>query len=233
MSSSAINSRGVAYDYDSVMHYHSTAFGGGRITITRKDGSTKLGNTRGMSPKDIRQANLMYCNGRPTNRPVVTKPPTGKHNVWKSSVLLSCLALSSILFSLLFLMVASLLSSPLVSSLVLARQLSSLLSSLFNGSFYPLLCSLLFPSILFSSLLLFLFSSLLFSSLLFSSLLFLKPLSSYPCVTQRNQALSELCFLGKEVINHLLITKKDTSLFPPSDYKCLDPSFFKKTSTES
>ena len=125
MSSSAINSRGVAYDYDSVMHYHSTAFGGGRITITRKDGSTKLGNTRGMSLKDIRQANLMYCNGRPTNRPVITKPPTGKHNVWKSSVLLSCFALSSILFSHLFLMVAS--PSPLLSSLLFSSLLFSCL----------------------------------------------------------------------------------------------------------
>ncbi|KAJ7327743.1 hypothetical protein OS493_026621 [Desmophyllum pertusum] len=77
MSSSAINSRGVAYDYDSVMHYHSTAFGSGRTTITRKDGSTKLGNTRGLSDKDIQQAKLMYCNGRPTSRPVTAKPPTG------------------------------------------------------------------------------------------------------------------------------------------------------------
>lgn len=77
MSSSSINSRGVPYDYDSVMHYHSTAFGNGRITITRKDGSTKLGNTRGLSPKDIQQANLMYCNGQPTSRPVTPKPPTG------------------------------------------------------------------------------------------------------------------------------------------------------------
>ena len=73
MSTSAINSRGVSYDYDSVMHYHSTAFGNGRITITRKDGSTKLGNTRGLSAKDVQQANLMYCN----KQPVTARPPTG------------------------------------------------------------------------------------------------------------------------------------------------------------
>ena len=78
MSSSAINSRGVGYDYDSVMHYHSTAFGNGRTTISRKDGSTKLGNTRGLSPKDIQQANLMYCGSTPTNRPVTPRPPSGK-----------------------------------------------------------------------------------------------------------------------------------------------------------
>ncbi|PFX22639.1 Protein SpAN [Stylophora pistillata] len=76
MSTSSINSRGISYDYDSVMHYHSTAFGNGRITITRKDGSTKLGNTRGLSAKDVQQANLMYCNGQPTNRPVTARPPT-------------------------------------------------------------------------------------------------------------------------------------------------------------
>ncbi|XP_073252673.1 zinc metalloproteinase nas-6-like [Porites lutea] len=75
MSESAINSRGVGYDYDSVMHYHSTAFGNGRITITRKDGSTKLGNTRGLSPKDIEQARKMYCGSTPTNRPVTQRPP--------------------------------------------------------------------------------------------------------------------------------------------------------------
>ena len=69
MSSSTINSHGVPYDYDSVMHYHSTAFGNGRTTITRKDGSTNLGDTRGLSPKDIQQAKLMYCNRQPTSRP--------------------------------------------------------------------------------------------------------------------------------------------------------------------
>lgn len=78
MSSNHINSRGVAYDYDSVMHYSSTAFGSGRITITRKDGSTKLGNTRGLSPLDIEQAKRMYCGGQPTSKPITPKPPTGK-----------------------------------------------------------------------------------------------------------------------------------------------------------
>ncbi|XP_058971466.2 nematocyst expressed protein 6 isoform X1 [Pocillopora verrucosa] len=79
MSTSTINSRGISYDYDSVMHYHSTAFGNGRITITRKDGSTRLGNNRGLSYKDIQQAKLMYCPGQPTRRPVTAKPrpPTG------------------------------------------------------------------------------------------------------------------------------------------------------------
>lgn len=77
MPSNAIDSRGVSYDYDSVMHYHSTAFGNGRTTITRKDGSTKLGNTRGLSFKDKEQAKRVYCGGLPTSRPVTPKPPTG------------------------------------------------------------------------------------------------------------------------------------------------------------
>ena len=82
MSTSTINSRGISYDYDSVMHYHSTAFGNGRITITRKDGSTRLGNNRGLSYKDIQQAKLMYCPGQPTRRPVTAKPrpPTGNQH---------------------------------------------------------------------------------------------------------------------------------------------------------
>ena len=82
MSTSTINSRGISYDYDSVMHYHSTAFGNGRITITRKDGSTRLGNSRGLSYKDIQQAKLMYCPGQPTIRPVTAKPrpPTGNQH---------------------------------------------------------------------------------------------------------------------------------------------------------
>ena len=82
MSTSTINSRGISYDYDSVMHYHSTAFGNGRITITRKDGSTRLGNNRGLSYKDIQQAKLMYCPGQPTRRPVTARPrpPTGNQH---------------------------------------------------------------------------------------------------------------------------------------------------------
>ena len=76
MPSNAINSRGVSYDYDSVMHYHSTAFGNGRTTITRKDGSTKLGNTRGLSSKDIEQAKRMYCSGQPTGKPQYKKKQT-------------------------------------------------------------------------------------------------------------------------------------------------------------
>ena len=68
-----VDSRGVSYDYDSVMHYSSTAFANraGVRTIVGKNGRTNLGQRYGLSKKDIEQANLLYC-GR---QPPVTKPP--------------------------------------------------------------------------------------------------------------------------------------------------------------
>lgn len=68
-----VDSLGVSYDYDSVMHYSSTAFANraGVRTIVGKNGRTNLGQRYGLSKKDIEQANLLYC-GR---QPPVTKPP--------------------------------------------------------------------------------------------------------------------------------------------------------------
>ena len=68
-----IDSRGVSYDYDSIMHYSSTAFANraGVRTIVGKNGRTNLGQRYGLSKKDIEQANLLYCGARPP----VTKPP--------------------------------------------------------------------------------------------------------------------------------------------------------------
>lgn len=72
-----INSLGVSYDYDSVMHYDSRAFSmNGRTTIARKNGDTRLGNTRGLSTKDIQQAQLLYCKTKPTDDPPTLKPTT-------------------------------------------------------------------------------------------------------------------------------------------------------------
>jgi len=76
-----INSRGVSYDYDSVMHYSSTAFANRRgvYTIVGKDGRTNLGQRYGLSQKDILQANKLYCGSAPqpaTRPPIVTRPPT-------------------------------------------------------------------------------------------------------------------------------------------------------------
>ena len=72
-----INSLGVSYDYDSVMHYDSRAFSmNGRTTIARKNGDTRLGNTRGLSTKVIQQAQLLYCKTKPTDDPPTLKPTT-------------------------------------------------------------------------------------------------------------------------------------------------------------
>lgn len=70
---SRIDSRGVSYDYDSIMHYSSTAFANRRgvRTIVGTNGRTNLGQRYGLSKKDIQQANLLYCGARPP----VTKPP--------------------------------------------------------------------------------------------------------------------------------------------------------------
>ena len=47
------------------MHYGKTAFGSGRLTIKTKNPSMQnvIGNRSGFSQTDIRQINLMYCNG--------------------------------------------------------------------------------------------------------------------------------------------------------------------------
>lgn len=79
---SQINSLGVPYDYMSLMHYGATAFANRRgvYTIRRKDGGTNLGQRYGLSPKDIKQANLFYCgkDPNPTQPPrPVTRPPSG------------------------------------------------------------------------------------------------------------------------------------------------------------
>ena len=61
-----MDSLGVPYDYLSVMHYSSTAFGNGATTIIAKDPSVvQLGQQIGLSPSDIKQADLLYeCKGK-------------------------------------------------------------------------------------------------------------------------------------------------------------------------
>ena len=64
---SKIDSLGIPYDYLSVMHYSSNAFGvNGLTTIIAKDPSVEqLGQRIGLSPLDVRQADLLYdCKGR-------------------------------------------------------------------------------------------------------------------------------------------------------------------------
>ena len=75
-----IDSKGVSYDYDSVMHYSSTAFAKrpGLRTIVGKNGRTNLGQRYGLSEKDIQQANLLYCGAQPPVTRPPTRPPTGE-----------------------------------------------------------------------------------------------------------------------------------------------------------
>ncbi|XP_020607315.1 meprin A subunit beta-like [Orbicella faveolata] len=71
-----VDSLGVPYDYLSVMHYSSTAFGNGRTTIIAKEPSVvQLGQRIGLSPMDIKQADLLYeCHGTTTRPQVIPSP---------------------------------------------------------------------------------------------------------------------------------------------------------------
>lgn len=72
-----VDSRGISYDYDSVMHYSSTAFANRRgvRTIVGKNGRTNLGQRYGLSRLDVEQAKMLYCGQRPKPQ---TPPPPGK-----------------------------------------------------------------------------------------------------------------------------------------------------------
>lgn len=64
---STIDSRGVGYDYDSVMHYGSFFFTKekGKKTIKTKKRGASIGQRVGLSDMDTEQANLLYnCDGK-------------------------------------------------------------------------------------------------------------------------------------------------------------------------
>ena len=58
----AVNSLGVGYDYNSIMHYHDTAFSVvvGKITLESIDPNIPIGGATELSPLDIIQTNLLY-----------------------------------------------------------------------------------------------------------------------------------------------------------------------------
>lgn len=58
-----IDSLRTPYDFRSMMHYGSTAFGGGRMTIQTINSRNQklLGQRGGFSSIDIQQINKMYC----------------------------------------------------------------------------------------------------------------------------------------------------------------------------
>jgi len=76
-----IDSMNSPYDYLSVMHYHKTMFGSGRLTIKTKDPKyqDRIGSKTIFSEQDIKQINSMYrCDGTRTLPPTLfppTRPP--------------------------------------------------------------------------------------------------------------------------------------------------------------
>lgn len=89
-----VDSRGVSYDYDSVMHYSSTAFANRRgvRTIVGKNGRTNLGQRYGLSRLDVEQAKMLYCGQRPKPQ---TPPPPGKFT--KQTAMLLILLVSQVM----------------------------------------------------------------------------------------------------------------------------------------
>ena len=58
---SAVNSLGVGYDYNSVMHYDPNTFARrGTVAIVALDPDITVGNAEELSPLDILQTNLLY-----------------------------------------------------------------------------------------------------------------------------------------------------------------------------
>ena len=63
---SQVNSMGVPYDYNSIMHYPEGAFSRqpGRATLLSKEWGIPLGNAHELSPLDVLQANKLYKCGK-------------------------------------------------------------------------------------------------------------------------------------------------------------------------
>jgi hypothetical protein len=63
----AIDSLGVGYDYNSIMHYNHDAFGiDGRTTLQAHDPTIPIGKAVELSDLDVLQANLLYQCGKLT-----------------------------------------------------------------------------------------------------------------------------------------------------------------------
>jgi len=57
----SVNSLGVPYDFNSIMHYSARAFAkSGTITISTKEKDIPFGMAPELSPLDIKQTNLLY-----------------------------------------------------------------------------------------------------------------------------------------------------------------------------
>ncbi|XP_053601533.1 seminal metalloprotease 1-like isoform X2 [Plodia interpunctella] len=75
---------GVGYDYDSVLHYSRRAFSvNGQDTIVPKQGGAEIGQRAGLSDKDTKKLNRMYCDANEADdeapQKTVTKKKTPKN----------------------------------------------------------------------------------------------------------------------------------------------------------
>ena len=58
---SNVDSLGVTYDFNSIMHYYKTAASkNGNVTISAKEKNLRFGINPELSPLDIKQTNLLY-----------------------------------------------------------------------------------------------------------------------------------------------------------------------------
>ena len=58
---SSVDSLGVTYDFNSIMHYREYALSrDGSKTLTPKEAGIPIGRSTGLSPLDIKQINLLY-----------------------------------------------------------------------------------------------------------------------------------------------------------------------------
>ena len=56
-----VNSLGVTYDFNSIMHYSAfTLTKNGQVTISTKEKDLQIGGSSELSPLDIKQTNLLY-----------------------------------------------------------------------------------------------------------------------------------------------------------------------------
>lgn len=51
---------GIEYDYNSIMHYSATAFGGGKVTIEPIDSTKSIGNSETYTSLDVVEINALY-----------------------------------------------------------------------------------------------------------------------------------------------------------------------------
>ncbi|XP_030022632.1 seminal metalloprotease 1 isoform X2 [Manduca sexta] len=81
----AVSDFGVGYDYDSVLHYSRRAFSAnGQDTLVPKQGGADIGQRVGLSDKDTKKLNKMYCDADSDN-PLADEDDTANKPLKKKS----------------------------------------------------------------------------------------------------------------------------------------------------